>query len=126
MKAISLKPPWPWLVLDGLKDIENRRWRTKFRGPILIHCSRNYDYEGDAFIRQMGYGDNLKAVDPQLFGSLLGIVSIVDCITESDSKWFFGPYGFVLSDARWLKKPIPWRGQLGIFDVPDEVIEDSM
>ena len=68
----------------------------------------------------MGYGENLRAVDPQLFGSLLGIVSIADCVTESDSKWFFGPYGFVLRDAKWLKNPIPRRGQLGIFDVPDD------
>ena len=125
MKAISLKPPWPWLVLDGFKDIENRRWRTKFRGQILIHCSRNYDHEGHALIRQMGYGENLRAVDPKLFGSLLGIVTITDCVTESDSRWFFGPYGFVLRDAKWLKNPIPRRGQLSIFDVPDEVIRDE-
>jgi len=37
------------------------------------------------------------------------------------SHWFFGPYGFVLEDAREFNKPIPYRGALGLFEVPGEV-----
>jgi hypothetical protein len=43
-------------------------------------------------------------------------VEIVDCVRKSDSKWFYGLFGFVLKDPR----PLPFmavRGQLGFFEV---------
>ena len=49
-------------------------------------------------------------------GGIVGAVDIVDCVTESDSDWFSGPYGYVLRDP----KPLPFRpvrGQLGFFRV---------
>ena len=50
-------------------------------------------------------------------GGIIGSVEIVDCVTESESPWFFGRYGYVLRDPRPLPFA-PWRGQLGFFDVP--------
>lgn len=38
------------------------------------------------------------------------------------SHWFFGPYGFVLKDAQEFKVPIPYRGNLGLFEVPDDIV----
>ena len=32
--------------------------------------------------------------------------------------WFFGPYGFVLAEVAAFGEPIPWRGELGFFEVP--------
>jgi len=40
MKAISIRQPWAWLIVNGYKDIENRSWPTKFRGRVLIHASK--------------------------------------------------------------------------------------
>lgn len=39
MKALSIRQPWAWLIANGYKDIENRSWRTNYRGPVLIHAS---------------------------------------------------------------------------------------
>lgn len=33
MKAISIKPHWAWLVVNGHKDIENRTWQAESRNP---------------------------------------------------------------------------------------------
>jgi hypothetical protein len=38
-----------------------------------------------------------------------------------DSRWFFGTYGFVLRDAFPLPL-IPFRGQLGFFTPPADVL----
>jgi hypothetical protein len=46
---------------------------------------------------------------------------IVDCVTEMESQWFFGRYGFVLSDAFPLSL-IPCRGQLGFFSLEHETL----
>ena len=43
MKAISIRQPWAWLIVHGYKDVENRTWATKHRGPILIHAGKTLD-----------------------------------------------------------------------------------
>ncbi|WP_155960585.1 ASCH domain-containing protein [Fischerella sp. PCC 9605] len=42
MKAISLKAPWAWAIFHAGKDVENRSWKTEYRGSLLIHVSRDY------------------------------------------------------------------------------------
>ena len=34
MKALTIKQPWASLIVHGIKDIENRTWRTDYRGPL--------------------------------------------------------------------------------------------
>jgi hypothetical protein len=40
-RAISIRLPWAWLIVNGFKDVENRSWRTRHRGTILIHASKS-------------------------------------------------------------------------------------
>ena len=40
MKALSIRQPWAWLIVNGHKDIENRQWRTHFRGKIYVHAAK--------------------------------------------------------------------------------------
>lgn len=114
MKALSIKQPWAWLIVNGHKTIENRDWATWFRGPLLIHTGKTIDYEGILWVRR-----HFPAIAlPEFFdiGGIVGEATIVACVTESDSPWFVGRYGFVLRDAR----PLPFRairGQLGLFEV---------
>jgi hypothetical protein len=37
MKALSVRQPCAWLIVNGYKDIENREWSTKLRGRVWIH-----------------------------------------------------------------------------------------
>ncbi|WP_421717462.1 ASCH domain-containing protein [Algiphilus sp.] len=101
MKALSIRQPWAHRILHEGKDIENRSWPTQYRGDFLIHAGISPD------------GDVTGAM-PR--GGIVGIASITDCVRESDSRWFNGPYGFVLAHARPLPF-IPMRGQLGFFTV---------
>jgi hypothetical protein len=41
LKAISIRQPWAWLIVNGYKDIENRIWAAKLRGPVLIHAGQS-------------------------------------------------------------------------------------
>lgn len=120
MKALSIRQPWAWLIVNGHKDIENRDWSTRLRGPVLIHASKGMtrdEYEDGQFLAQ---GLNIIIPDFEILerGGIIGQASIVGCITDSASPWFFGKYGFVLADA----KPLPFRplrGALGFFNVPE-------
>lgn len=115
MKALSIMQPWAWLIVSGHKDIENRTWRTDFRGPVLIHAGKRFDscYEDG---QEWDWPKIERPVDFDL-GGIVGRAEIVDCVTLSDSPWFCGPFGFVIRNAHPLPFQ-PCRGQLGFF-TPD-------
>lgn len=50
MKAITIKQPWASLIVVGIKDVENRTWKTNFRGRVLIHASAKADKEHDGCV----------------------------------------------------------------------------
>jgi len=102
MKAISIRQPWAHRIIHEGKDVENRTWRTNYRGPVLIHASMS-----KAELHRDDYGK-------YLYGGIIGMAEIVDCVSEMDSKWFMGPYGFVLENVRELPA-IPCKGKLSFF-----------
>ena len=57
--------------------------------------------------------------------ALIGMAKIVDCVERHSSRCFFDMYGFVLRDAVRFKKPIPCKGQLGIFQVPVRLVRGT-
>ena len=113
MKIISLRQPWAHLVVTGAKDIENRSWATAYRGPVLIHASLKVDKDECA-------NQGLDPADLET-GAVIGIVELIDCIRRHTSRWFFGPFGLVLRNARQIK-PIPWKGALGLRDAPKTLL----
>jgi len=134
MKAISIRQPWASLILVAGKDIENRTWSTRYRGPVLIHASKGMtcaehedaiEFAVDAIradplnagktktrtLRELGF-----VFDDLQRGGIVGRAEIVDCVESSDSPWFVGPFGFVLRNV----EPLPFRpykGALGFFEV---------
>lgn len=127
MKALSVRAPWWWFILHAGKDIENRDWPTRFRGTVYLHAGKWFGKEEilDDYY-SMRATVLLNADLPRVTlddwkssgGCLVGMVDIVDCVSKSDSPWFFGKYGFVLRNPRPLPAPIPFKGQLGFFEVP--------
>ncbi len=122
MKAISIRQPWAWLIVEGGKDIENRQWLTRFRGNILIHAAKGCTKQeyADALDFVRGFNPELASRIPNLDrlhkGGIVGMTAITDCVSSSKSKWFAGEFGFVLAKSY----PLPFRamrGMLGIFNV---------
>ena len=73
MKVLSIRQPWAQLVASGAKDVENRTWPTRYRGPVLIHASqRADDVTSDEIERR--FGVRPPAVLP--LGGIVGIAEI--------------------------------------------------
>ncbi len=120
MKALSIRQPWAWLILNAGKDIENRDWPTRFRGRFLIHASKGMtrdEYESaDSLLAIIEPAIELPPFEALERGGIVGTAMVVGCATESLSPWFFGKYGFELRDA--LPLPFrPYKGALGFFEV---------
>ena len=115
MLTISVRQPFAWLIVNGYKDVENRSWKTDFRGTVFVHASMELHDATEAIIEYC-LSVGIELPDEVEIGSIIGCVDIVDCVTESDSPWFNGPFGFVLENPRILSSPHPLKGRLGLFE----------
>ena len=131
MKALSVRAPWWWAILHLGKDIENRDWNTNFRGKIYLHAGKFWKQDeieenvddiefilGDTGESHFTDDDSLRSG----CGCIVGTVDIFGCVSKSKSRWFFGKYGFQLSNPVSFPRPIPFKGALGFFDVPDDFL----
>ena len=120
--ALSIRQPWSFFVVNGFKDIENRTWRTHYRGPVLIHAGGTvagwFDGEEEWWPKVLGGRDYPQhaTTDDMPRGGIVGVADVVDCVESSDSPWFFGPFGFVLENPRVLPFT-PCHGALNFFKV---------
>ena len=125
MKALSIRQPWAWLITHGLKPVENRTWSTAYRGELLIHASKEFDQAGlDSVLGNFPHLASRMPVEYSL-GCVVGVATVTDCVQAHHSPWFTGPYGFVLRDAKPLQ-PRPFKGALGLFEVPDELMTSEI
>lgn len=123
MKALSVRQPWAWAILHAGKDVENRSWRTKYRGWVLIHAARRIDRGALAQLRGDRPAITWPAERELVTGALLGRVLLTGC-TEMHWSWWAEPgcWHWDLELPRPFAEPVPWRGSLGLFTVPDEAI----
>lgn len=122
--ALSIRQPWAWAIINAGKDIENRDWSTKFRGPVCIHAAKRMtNGEFDKFVDLSRWivskgrwtGDFIPERKALSRGGIVGVCDIVDCVDASESPWFLGRYGFVLRNARPVEF-FPAKGALRFFD----------
>ena len=121
MKAISIRQPWAWLIVNGYKDIENRTWNTKYRGPVLIHASKGMTRHQYLLVNAIcesmpsSHRITLPPFEQLERGGIVGYAYITGTTSDSYSPWFFGPVGFQLTGAKPLPF-LPMKGRLGFFE----------
>ena len=113
VRLLSIQQPWAWLIVHGEKRIENRRWRTRYRGPIAIHASLAFDHSFASGRFPLPADAELPPIATLPRGAIVGVATIIDCVAASADPWFSGPFGFVLAGVRPIE-PLPWRGALGL------------
>lgn len=124
MKVLSVKQPWAYLLVQGIKDIENRPRITHFRGRILIHASAKIAGEPHEVLSY----EQFQIIDAskinQVFdackqtSAIIGSVEIVDCVENHPSVWAVdGQYHYVIANPILFDTPITGvKGQLGLWN----------
>ena len=144
MKTITVKQPWASLMFinNGYrpKDIENRTWKTNFRGRVLIHAGASFldlseiltDEQFDQIHGDIRYNLITKKLPTS---AIIGSVEIVDCVINHESIWaektlmpagcYMGEkpiYNWVLANPILFDKPIlNIKGKLSFWDYPIEL-----
>jgi len=121
MKALSVKQPWAWAIIHAGKDIDNRPRRTHHTGTIAIHGSLQPFIGWEKFYPKRAAKP--PSNDGWERGAIIGFVDLVECVDDSRSKWFSGPFGYVLKNPRPLRKPIPCKGALGLWEIPPKILK---
>lgn len=130
MKALTIKQPWASLIAHGLKNIENRTWKTNYRGRILIHAAATPVKEGWDALNEMqlaksyAHRDKLYGNNEELpYGAILGSVEIVDCVQNHPSIWAEeGVWNWVLANPVLFDEPIPGvKGKLSLWGYDGEL-----
>ncbi len=116
IKALTVKQPYAQLIVDGIKDVENRTWPTIRRGKILIHAGmskENSSKDVSSFISKQQFDSLTQSSQWMLtqgiwtLGSILGEVEIVDCVKASKSIWALpAHYHWTLANPVRYDKPI--------------------
>jgi hypothetical protein len=115
LPALSVRQPWAWLIVSGLKDIENRPRRTHYRGSLLIHAGLSLDSYTEENIDWLNKKFSVRIPMELDTGGIVGIVDVVDCVEHHKSRWFNkGNFGWVLANPRRLSFR-PCKGALGLF-----------
>lgn len=142
MKALSIKQPFAWLIVNGHKLIENRTWRVPlyfhFGDKLAIHASKKFDHAGYGWVKDTFPGLPMPQPEEFVKGALVGEVDLIHCFTKDDfqehvvikqavgepspladydTRWFTGPFGWFFANPVAYQVPIPRTGYLGLFRV---------
>ena len=126
MKSLTIKEPWASLIIEGYKKYEFRSRKTNYRGKILIHAGK--DLEKENIIRFKDYYLDIKPC------MIMGEATLVDCIKVTPEfqnelikidKTVYGKsnhaedFAWKLENIVKYDKPIPMKGQLGLWNYED-------
>lgn len=131
MKVLSLKEPYATLILTNKKLIETRSWKTNYRGELYIHASITK-------VPKTTNNEIKKLIGNTTFnyGHIICKCILVDCIYMTEDfilnikknnyqeymcgEYKVGRYAWYLKDIKQLKKPIPAKGNLNIWNYYQE------
>ena len=136
MKALTICQPYASLIIGwhGMpeeirKRVENRSWIMSYRGPLLIHAGKSRAWL-DSWCG--------RVPSDMPFGAIIGRVDVVGCVAKErlgfrsgvrerypwivDHIHAEGPYCIIVENPVRFAEPIPYRGQQGVFDVPDDIV----
>lgn len=133
--AITLKRPWPNLILRHGKTVENRVWRPRRRGPMLLHAGAQWDTGGFRHAEDLGI--RLPYTSGDHPSGIVGMFDLVDVCSATRQQrqehldesacacpreWAIrGHFHWLLANIRPLPEPVPCSGAQGLWYCPPQV-----
>jgi hypothetical protein len=111
--TLVLKQPWATLVALGVKDVENRAWRSpNMVGRDLLICAGlKVDSQGPPVTSPIGPG-------------IVAVVRVLDIVRCSRSSWATpGAWHWLLGDVERFQQPLAVRGMPGLFSPAPNLAE---
>lgn len=146
MRSLSVRQPWAFAIAKAGKTIENRSRGTAYRGELAIHASQIYDEEAAlptpaalSLLMDAAIAELRGTPEPAMArGAVVAVATLDQCHWYADclragsrngllgtwpcSEWAMSlSWHWTLTGVRPLAEPVPCRGQLGLWTVPEDV-----
>lgn len=111
-RALSVRQPFADLIVGGGKRYETRSWKTKYRGPFVLHASgRPQPGQRTRLLLAVATLADVVPVE-----SLDGHISAAE---RAAGDFSAGRFAWRLEDIRPLPSPIPYLGGLSWWRIDD-------
>ncbi|WP_417392021.1 ASCH domain-containing protein [Gimesia sp.] len=126
MKAITICQPYAGAIMDGRKRVENRGWRTNYRGPLIIHAGKSLQW-----MKTWNDVADGPLPDEMHLGAVVGVANLAavydlnEIRRERQVHWILthhhasGPFCWALENVRKLVTPIEYNGKQGLWEPTD-------
>ncbi len=138
MKALTVRQPFASLIVDGYKTIENRTWKTDYKGPLAIHAAASKPdpvvmalvkdhffkwwmgtHRSDHVEGLMYWHHRFESSQEIPRGCVIGAVNLVDGSARvgMDNPWaLVDHYHWILDTANPYEEPVEAKGRLGLWE----------
>jgi len=136
IRGLSIRQPWAWAIAAGHKPVENRSWSPTYRGLIAIHASGS---DGPRLEREVAIdriitltGLRHRQISERLVRSAILAVARLEAVCEESPPYASavacacGPWAVAgekhihIADVQKLPVPVPCKGALGLWRLPDD------
>ena len=129
MNCLSVRQPWASALVMGAKTVENRTWlppKSAKQKRLLIHASKTPTEIPRWARTQLDAWGGLMLEDQ--LGVILGVVDLdtAERVEHCQLPWAEGPWCWLVSSPLVFREPIPCRGHLKVFEVPDSLIRAQL
>lgn len=127
MKALTISQPYASLIADGAKWVENRVWRTGYRGPLAIHAGSGTQYLTKKELARYPTGCVIAVADLVACVWLIDVRRLREATVEQlraahididallGHRYTEGPWCWVLRNVRQIE-PVAARGSMGLWE----------
>lgn len=145
MKALTVQQPYADAIAHGPKRVENRTRRTYHRGLLAIHAGLAVDWlathrawAAAGLVPYVPRAPHRRWTASLVLGAVVAVADVTGCHWHSDclaprrqsgiwqtlrcSEWAARDgFHWVLENVRSLPEPVPCKGALGLWPLPDDV-----
>jgi hypothetical protein len=147
LRALTVKPPYSHMIAKCGKSVENRSWPTRYRGLLAIHAGVGWDSAAERDLTALAAWRDWSASLPHPnitgplrknaihidLGAVVAVAELSGChyAIQGDgcsfadslcSPWAqLHAWHWELSGVRPLAEPVPCKGKLGLWRLPEDV-----
>jgi hypothetical protein len=145
LRALTVRHPYAQAIACGLKRIETRGQRTRYRGCLAIHAALGHalplavadldNVLADCWAAGVDSGAvraSLEAPESWSFGKIIALAELSDCVPVEElapdpverafGDYAPGRFGWRLAGVMRLPVPFPARGLQGLWPIKPETM----
>lgn len=112
------------------KRIENRSWQPPIAmidQRIALHAAKSWDDAAIPFFMRLGIDWFPARRDRYAVSSIVAVATIDRIVTDKkrirpgQQPWFFGEFGWVLTNVIRLREPVPMKGAQGLRELAPDI-----